>query len=322
MGISECPYSPPFSFLYSLFLSPDPTLAKDYRASRSTQLTSGRSFVFPLPLPQPTCFSFPNPVDRVLFPRGSPSIAICHWGNTAMSPSDHPESGVQDPNELELGATTSSPSSPQNSAQPQPRAAEPPTVPDNSTSLAENPVAAVPSIQAQSGDAAGANHPATSGESTAPVTATTSSTTTPPNDTPAAVAQPQNTDLPTMDTEEPKAGAELSEEQTEEVDAKEVDEPGPSLAITLLLITGARHPFAIDGKYLRKQSVNVEGNSPFAMSVYTLKELIWREWRSGKLSRRCLLSVLISDLTLHFRLGESPFIAELHSLDLFWEIVR
>lgn len=205
-----------------------------------------------------------------------------------MSPRDHPEPGVQDPNEEhELGATTSSP---QTSAQPQPSAAEPPTVPDNSASLAENTVAVVPSIQAQSGDAA-ANHPATGGESTAPVTATTSSTTTTPNDSPAAaVVQPKTTDLPAMDTEESKAAAELSEAQTEEVDAKEVDEPGPSLAITLLLTTGARHPFSIDGKYLRKQSVNVEGYNPFAMSVYTLKELIWREWRSGQLSRRSTMS--------------------------------
>lgn len=86
-----------------------------------------------------------------------------------------------------------------------------------------------------------------------------------------------------MDTEEPKVPAELSEEQTEEVDAKEVEDDGPSLAITLLLTTGARHPFTIDGKYLRKRSVNVENYDPYAMSVYTLKELIWREWRSGKL---------------------------------------
>jgi hypothetical protein len=63
--------------------------------------------------------------------------------------------------------------------------------------------------------------------------------------------------------------------------AKEEEDTGPSLVITLLLITGSRHPFKIDGKYLRKRSVNVENYDPFAMSVYTLKELIWREWRQG-----------------------------------------
>lgn len=88
--------------------------------------------------------------------------------------------------------------------------------------------------------------------------------------------------------EEPKEQlSESSDAQTKEVEnpKKEEDEEedlGPSLVITLLLTSGSRHPFKIDGKYLRKQSVNVENNDPFAMSVYTLKELIWREWRPGK----------------------------------------
>ncbi|KAL8997434.1 MAG: hypothetical protein Q9169_003297 [Polycauliona sp. 2 TL-2023] len=54
---------------------------------------------------------------------------------------------------------------------------------------------------------------------------------------------------------------------------------GPSLLITLLLITGARHPYKIDEKYLDKRNVTVDGKNPVNMSVYTLKELIWREWR-------------------------------------------
>ncbi|MCJ1486309.1 hypothetical protein MMC06_006486 [Schaereria dolodes] len=60
---------------------------------------------------------------------------------------------------------------------------------------------------------------------------------------------------------------------------KESDEAGPMLVITLLLNTGARHPYKIDEKYLKKRNVNVTGNNPVNMSVYTLKELIWREWR-------------------------------------------
>lgn len=68
--------------------------------------------------------------------------------------------------------------------------------------------------------------------------------------------------------------------------AKEPEDSGPSLTITLLLTTGARHPFKIDGKYLRKRQVNVENYDPFLMSVYTLKELIWREWRPGMGRRR------------------------------------
>ncbi|TVY58562.1 hypothetical protein LSUE1_G009392 [Lachnellula suecica] len=62
-------------------------------------------------------------------------------------------------------------------------------------------------------------------------------------------------------------------------------EAGPVLVITLLLPTGARHPYKIDERYLTKRSVNVPGvteggrKDPYSISVYTLKELILREWR-------------------------------------------
>ncbi|PGH01491.1 hypothetical protein GX51_05178 [Blastomyces parvus] len=62
--------------------------------------------------------------------------------------------------------------------------------------------------------------------------------------------------------------------------SKEMEDSGLVLNIDLLLITGARHPFRINGKYLRKRQVDVPDWNPYAMSVYTLKELIWREWRS------------------------------------------
>lgn len=57
------------------------------------------------------------------------------------------------------------------------------------------------------------------------------------------------------------------------------------LVITLLLTSGARHPYKIDEKYLTKRNVNVPGvtesgkKDPLSISVYTLKELILREWR-------------------------------------------
>jgi hypothetical protein len=60
---------------------------------------------------------------------------------------------------------------------------------------------------------------------------------------------------------------------------------GPVLVITLLLTSGARHPYKIDEKYLTKRNVSVPGvtengkKDPFSISVYTLKELILREWR-------------------------------------------
>ena len=55
--------------------------------------------------------------------------------------------------------------------------------------------------------------------------------------------------------------------------------------ITLLLPTGARHPYRIDEKYLSKRNVEIPENDdagkkdPFSISVYKLKELILREWR-------------------------------------------
>ena len=55
---------------------------------------------------------------------------------------------------------------------------------------------------------------------------------------------------------------------------------GPVVVITLLLTaTGARHPYKIDEKYMKKRNVKVDDMDPFNISVYTLKELIWRDWR-------------------------------------------
>jgi hypothetical protein len=60
---------------------------------------------------------------------------------------------------------------------------------------------------------------------------------------------------------------------------------GPVLVIMLLLpSTGARHPYKIDGRYLKKRNVTVDDMDPYNINVYTLKELIWRDWREGKFS--------------------------------------
>jgi hypothetical protein len=64
--------------------------------------------------------------------------------------------------------------------------------------------------------------------------------------------------------------------------AKPDNSNGPVCVITLLLTTGARHPYKIDEKYLKKRNVQVEANDPYNISVYTLKELIWRDWREGE----------------------------------------
>lgn len=61
--------------------------------------------------------------------------------------------------------------------------------------------------------------------------------------------------------------------------------PGPAVLITLLLTTGARHPYKIDEKYLKRRNVSTTSNNvdPFSISVYTMKELVWRDWREGPL---------------------------------------
>jgi len=65
-----------------------------------------------------------------------------------------------------------------------------------------------------------------------------------------------------------------------------VPEAPPVCTITLLLPTGARHPYRIDEKYLVKRGVEIPDTTasgryrdPFSISVYKLKELILREWR-------------------------------------------
>lgn len=102
---------------------------------------------------------------------------------------------------------------------------------------------------------------------------------------PAANSPPQPTNLSGSAPLEQKLSAPIIGPSTDlpSPSTKETEDSGISLVITLLLTTGARHPFKIDSKYLRKRNVNVPDYDPFAMSVYTLKELIWREWRSGML---------------------------------------
>jgi len=59
----------------------------------------------------------------------------------------------------------------------------------------------------------------------------------------------------------------------------------PVCCITLLLPTGARHPYRLDERYLAKRNVEVPDvtesgkKDPFSISIYKLKELILREWR-------------------------------------------
>jgi hypothetical protein len=62
---------------------------------------------------------------------------------------------------------------------------------------------------------------------------------------------------------------------------------GPVCNITLLhAVGGGRHPYKIDARYLARRNVEVPDllqsgqPDPFSISIYTLKELILREWRN------------------------------------------
>lgn len=101
---------------------------------------------------------------------------------------------------------------------------------------------------------------------------------------------------------------------------KESDIMGPILLITLLLTNGARHPYKIDEKYLKKRSVKVEGNNPINMSTYTLKELIWREWREGQRSQdtdRAIGRMLIVEI----RMGNSTLKSKFYTIDILWKAI-
>ncbi|KAF7718555.1 Uncharacterized protein PECH_003103 [Penicillium ucsense] len=223
-----------------------------------------------------------------------------------MSSTDHPESGVADSsNALESGATTTTP---QLSAHPEhdttKSTAPSPVTADTVAHVEPSPTSSTAAPQPSSEENAAATapqHPATGGEPVAPIAATAATTTatgtvqspaldtantsistsqTPADTAATPAALPTSAESPSMESHEPKATAEPSSDPSEVEDGKEAEHAGPALMITLLLTTGSRHPFTIDTKYLRKQSVSVENDDPFAMSVYTLKELIWREWRS------------------------------------------
>lgn len=170
----------------------------------------------------------------------------------------------------------------------------PETGPAAETTRQEEGLAATSSITTGDGDAAALQESgkqnlvaSSSAESQNPLTTRDTTTeksggdvTTTTREDDDASKQPQTTESsePKTTTTTPAIGP-SSPQPT--APAKEPEDSGPSLVITLLLTTGARHPFKIDGKYLRKRAVNVENYDPFMMSVYTLKELIWREWRSG-----------------------------------------
>jgi hypothetical protein len=120
---------------------------------------------------------------------------------------------------------------------------------------------------------------------------TSQSTETPNTATLLPSLQPQTIEPTTNTADLPKAAppTDLNRSETEPI-GPSTDTPasnpdnanGPVVVIMLLLTTGARHPYKIDEKYLKKRNVAIENRDPYNISVYTLKELIWRDWREGQ----------------------------------------
>lgn len=59
-----------------------------------------------------------------------------------------------------------------------------------------------------------------------------------------------------------------------------VDPSIPAAQITLLLSNSNRHAYRIDNRYLTRRGVTVEDGDPFNLTVYQMKELIMRDWRT------------------------------------------
>ncbi|EAT85827.2 hypothetical protein SNOG_07176 [Parastagonospora nodorum SN15] len=127
----------------------------------------------------------------------------------------------------------------------------------------------------------------------APASAETSTSAAPaeitvPHTTESITAQPSQTAV--ASSAKPAPPTALNRAETEAI-GPSTDTPaavpdasnGPVVVIMLLLpSTGARHPYKIDEKYLKKRGVDVADMDPYNIDVYTLKELIWRDWREAQ----------------------------------------
>ncbi|KAK0637088.1 ubiquitin-related domain-containing protein [Bombardia bombarda] len=118
-----------------------------------------------------------------------------------------------------------------------------------------------------------------------------SSSTQQPDATTASIATEAETSSKGKEKEEAPAPVEKQKEE-DSLSIGPSNQPGsgsnpdaPVCSITLLLPTGARHPYRLDEKYLTKRNVEVPDvtesgqKDPFSISIYKLKELILREWR-------------------------------------------
>jgi hypothetical protein len=136
----------------------------------------------------------------------------------------------------------------------------------------------------------------------------------------------ETTSAPTTSSVKPALPTNLTRAETEAI-GPSTDTPaaipdasnGPVVVIMLLLpSTGARHPYKIDEKYLKKRNVLVDNMDPYNISVGTLKDLIWRDWREGTSIRTDAhmwqSTGTAANLTLR-RMGTSTYITEFDTTD-------
>ncbi|KAI0997320.1 hypothetical protein K3495_g10867 [Podosphaera aphanis] len=123
----------------------------------------------------------------------------------------------------------------------------------------------------------------TSTSSSANLIIASSASPEPPDPLPTSVAPTSNSRVPS-----PSLHAAMSMVPALSKDVPPASSPqkhGPVLAVTLLLITGKRHPYKIDENFLNHRNIVIPGvtkeglKDPYSISVYTFKELILREWK-------------------------------------------
>lgn len=138
---------------------------------------------------------------------------------------------------------------------------------------------------AQNSTAAGSatSQPVNPTESRNPASAITSCPD--PEQTPSAAAKGKEKETSDAAKPEDSLAIDHASDNINPISPDGADPSVPACNITLLLPTGARHPYRIDEKYLSKRNVEIpelaeDGKrDPFSISIYKLKELILREWR-------------------------------------------
>ncbi|EPS45620.1 hypothetical protein H072_378 [Dactylellina haptotyla CBS 200.50] len=63
-----------------------------------------------------------------------------------------------------------------------------------------------------------------------------------------------------------------------------VEDTTPGIVITLLILSGARSTFTLNPGYLTRH--NVPDTEPLQMTVYNLKECVWRDWKEEELNTK------------------------------------